>query len=246
MKKIALAAAAASMLFAGAASAADLAARPYTKAPPPIVSVYNWTGFYIGANVGYGWGRSTGIGTNAAGLLPVPYSLDPSGVIGGGFIGGNYQVNNFVFGVEADWQAADLNESGNFLFGGVPTYNFRTKIKDYGSVRGRVGVAFDRVLLFGTAGAAWGSWETSYAFIGAAPFVTSSVQSNVGWTAGAGVEYAFTNNLLGRIEYRYTDLGTASFVAPAVNAAEVGNKVTINDIRVGLAYKFGGPVVARY
>jgi outer membrane immunogenic protein len=246
MKKIALAAAAASILFTGAASAADLAARPYTKAPPPVVAVYSWTGFYIGADVGYGWGRSTGIGTNAAGFFPVPYSLDPSGVIGGGFIGANYQINNVVLGIEADWQAADLNESGNFLLGGVPTYTYRTKITDYGSVRGRLGFAFDRWMVFGTAGAAWGSWETSYAFIGLPPFVTASVSSNVGWTAGAGVEYAFTNNLLGRIEYRYTDLGTASFVNLATNSAEVGNKVTINDVRVGLAYKFGGPVVARY
>ena len=118
MKKIAFAAA---VLALGtvSASAADMAAR-YTKAPVAVAAVYNWTGFYIGADVGYGWGRSTGTLTNAAGLFPVNYSLDPSGVLGGGFVGFNYQVSNVVLGIEADWQAADLNQSGNFLIGGVP------------------------------------------------------------------------------------------------------------------------------
>jgi outer membrane immunogenic protein len=237
MKKFAIAAAA---LVVGtvSASAADLAARPYTKAPAPIAAVYNWTGFYIGADVGYGWGRSTGTLTNAAGLFPVPYSLDPSGVIGGGFVGYNWQVSNVVLGIEADWQAADLNESGNFLLGGVPTYTIGTKVKDYGSVRGRLGFAFDRWMVFGTAGAAWGRWDTSYAFIGGVPFVTAGTSSNVGWTAGAGVEYAFTNNWLGRVEYRYTDLGRSSFISAATNSRELGNRVTVNDVRVGIAYKF--------
>ena len=84
--------------------------------------------------------------------------------------------------------------------------------------------------------------------IGANPFITSSVSSHSGWTAGAGVEYAFTNNWLARAEYRYTDLGTATFADVTTNSRELGNHVTINDIRVGIAYKFGGstPVVAKY
>ena len=247
MRKIAFAAAAALALGTVSASAADMAAR-YTKAPVAVAAVYNWTGFYIGADVGYGWGRSTGTLANAAGAFPVPYSLDPSGVIGGGFVGFNYQISNVVLGVEADWQASDLNESGNFLLGGVPTYAIGTKVKDYGSVRGRLGLAFDRWMVFGTGGFAWGSWDTSYGFIGAPAFVTSSVSSHAGWTAGAGVEYAFTDNWLARAEYRYTDLGRASFVSAATNSSELGNRVTINDVRVGIAYKFGGPgaVVAKY
>jgi outer membrane immunogenic protein len=246
MKKIAFAAAALA-LGTVSASAADMAAR-YTKAPVAVAAVYNWTGFYIGADVGYGWGRSTGTLANAAGLFPVNYSLDPSGVIGGGFVGYNYQFSNVVLGVEADWQASDLNQSGNFLLGGVPTYTIGTKVKDYGSVRGRLGLAFDRWMVFGTGGFAWGSWDTSYAFIGATPFVTSSVSSHAGWTAGVGVEYAFTNEWLARAEYRYTDLGRASFVSALTNSSELGNRVTINDVRVGIAYKFGGPgpVVAKY
>lgn len=246
MKRVALAA---SILAASAvgASAADMAPR-YAKAPVAApVLIYDWSGIYIGADVGYGWGRSSGTGANAAGFFPVPYSLEPSGVIGGGFIGGNYQISNVVLGIEADWQAADLNESGNFVLGG-PTYTYATKIKDYGSVRGRLGLAFDRWMVFGTGGFAWGSWETSYALIGGVPFVTADVDSHSGWTAGAGVEYAFANNWLARAEYRHTDLGRASFVDVTTNSSELGNRVTINDVRVGIAYKFGGatPAVARY
>ena len=247
MKKIAIAAAAL-VLGTVSASAADMAAR-YTKAPVAVAAVYDWTGFYLGADIGYGWGRSTGTLTNAAGAFPVPYSLDPSGVIGGGFIGYNWQISNVVLGIEADWQASDLNQSGNFLLGGVPTYTIGTSIKDYGSVRGRLGLAFDRWMIFGTGGFAWGSWDTSYATpVGAPPFVTASVQSGAGWTVGAGVEYAFANNWLGRVEYRYTDLGTASFVSAGTNSRELGNHVTINDVRFGIAYKFGGggPVIAKY
>ena len=103
-------------------------------------------------------------------------------------------------------------------------------------------------MVFGTGGFAWGNWETSYGFIGTPAFVTSDVSSHAGWTAGAGVEYAFADNWLGRVEYRYTDLGRAGFVSAATNSSELGNRVTINDVRVGIAYKFGGPgpVVAKY
>lgn len=238
MKKFAFAAAAL-ILGTASASAADMAARPYTKAPIAVASVYNWTGFYIGADVGYGWGRSDGIGTNAAGLIPTRYSYDPSGVVGGGFVGYNWQFSNVVLGIEADWQASDLHSSGNFANTLGTLYNIRTTVSDYGSVRGRLGFAFDRWMMFGTAGWAFGSWDTSYGFTGApGPFVTTNVQSTDGWTAGAGVEYAFTQNVLGRVEYRYTDLGRATFVNLATNSAELGNRVTINDVRVGIAYKF--------
>jgi outer membrane immunogenic protein len=104
-----------------------------------------------------------------------------------------------------------------------------------------LGFAVDHWLFFGTGGWAWGSWNTSYALTGTAPFFTNSVNSHSGWTAGAGVEYAFTNNLIGRLEYRYTDLGSATYVDTASNSSELGNKVTINDFRAGLSFKFGGP-----
>jgi outer membrane immunogenic protein len=168
-----------------------------------------------------------------------------NGAIGGGFVGGNYQINQFVLGVEGDWQWANLTGNSGAIpsLGAGGPFTISSSVKDYGSIRGRLGVAFDRFLVFGTGGWAWGNYSTSYAPIG----LTNSVSSSNGWAAGGGVEYAFTDNILGRVEYRYTGLGSSSFANVPTGFAEAGNKVTINDIRAGIAYKFGGgPVVARY
>jgi outer membrane immunogenic protein len=218
--------------FASVASAADLPTKgPYYKAPV-AAPAFSWTGFYIGGDVGYGWGTSDGTLTNSAGTFPVPYNADPNGIIGGGFLGYNYQINQFVVGVEADWQAADLTGSASSA-----GYTMSTRVNDYGSLRGRLGYAMDRWLVFATGGWAWGKASTSYALTGAAPFFTNTFTGN-GWTAGGGVEYAITNNWLARIEYRYTDLGSHSYIDVPSNSGETGNRVTVNDVRLGVAYKF--------
>ena len=155
------------------------------------------------------------------------YSYGVNGPLAGLFVGGNYQFNKFVIGVEGDWQWSNLIGNSQTLaplgatgaFPSRPVYDFHDDLKDYASIRGRLGIAFDRFLVFGTGGWAWGNPSTSYALTGAAPFVTNGGNSN-GWTAGAGVDYAFTDNVLGRIEYRYTNLGTSSFVNVATNSAE--------------------------
>src|SRR5438309_5473496 len=100
------------------ASAADLAARPYTKAPPAVVEVWNWTGFYIGGNVGYSWGSASNTATisnlaTGAALFTATNRNDVNGVIGGGQIGYNWQVTNWVLGLEADIQGSDENGSSN-------------------------------------------------------------------------------------------------------------------------------------
>lgn len=224
--------------LSAAASAADMPAAParvYTKAPI-MAPAFSWTGFYIGGDVGYGWGGSTGTSTNAAGAFPLAYSANSTGVIGGGFLGYNYQINEFVVGVEADWQFA--NNSGSGIGVLPPSYTMTTKINNYGSLRGRLGYAMDRWMIFATGGWAWGSASTSYGFTGAAaPYYTNSFNGN-GWTAGAGFEYAFMNNWLARVEYRYTDLGSSSYTDVTSNSGETGNRVTINDVRLGIAYKF--------
>jgi outer membrane immunogenic protein len=80
---------------------------------------------------------------------------------------------------------------------------------------------------------------TSYALLGSAPFVANSENAS-GWTAGAGVDYVFTDTVFGRVEYRYTNLGAAGFVSVPADAADAGNRTAISDVRVGIGYKFGG------
>ncbi len=225
---------------------------PYYNALPAQHSI-DWSGVYIGTDGGYSWARSNGTLTDAVGNPLTPYSYSVTGPFAGGFVGANYQFNQFVVGVEGDWQRSNLtgnNEQQAAIGAAValpaPTgalpggpFTVSTTVKDYESVRGRFGVAFDRILVFGTAGWAWGDPSNTYALLGAAPFVSNS-GSISGWTVGAGLDYAFTDHVFGRFEYRYTDLGLTGFVNSAVNVADSTNKVPINDFRVGIAYKIGG------
>jgi outer membrane immunogenic protein len=111
-------------------------------------------------------------------------------------------------------------------------------------VRGRIGIAFDRFLVFGTGGFAWGDPSSSYTLLGAGPLAVNGVNAS-GWTAGAGLDYALTDHVFGRVEYRYTDLAMAGFVNAAADSADTGHRVPISDVRVGIAYKFG-PLFGKY
>jgi outer membrane immunogenic protein len=242
--KMLLASTALLTIASGSAMAADLS-RPsaapapvYTKAP--MMAPFSWTGIYVGGDVGYGYAQSAGtVAAAGGGFASVPYSFNVNGPIAGGFVGGNYQMGQYVFGAEADWQWANLTGNSGAVPGFGTLITAATTVKSYGSARGRLGYAVDHWLFFGTAGWAWGSWSTTYGPAGGAVLATDNASSTKGWTAGAGIEYAFTNNILGRVEYRYTDLGSVSFVAPGL-ISELGNKVTISDIRAGLSFKFGG------
>ena len=207
---------------------------------------YNWTGLYFGADGGYAWQRSSGTLTAAAGGSLAPYGYNATGPFAGSFIGGNYQFNRFVVGIEGDWQWSNLTGSNQTLAalgasGALPSgpFTVSTTTKDYGSIRGRLGVALDHFLVFGTAGWATGNPSTAFALTGAAPFVTTGGRSN-GWTAGGGIEYAITDTILGRIEYRYTDLQASGFVNVPANIADGGTRTPISDFRAGIAYKLGG------
>lgn len=255
------------------AYAADLAPR-YTKAPPPVVEVWNWTGFYIGGNVGYSWGnsRDTSTLTNGAGtvLFTSVDRANMDGVIGGGQIGYNWQMQNWVWGLEADIQGSDQKGSRDFLcptgictppFGVIAVFpgpavpvNLNQKLDWFGTVRGRVGVlATPKVLFYATGGLAYGEVRTAET-IGAAAFGFSNSQTRAGYTVGAGVEGAIGGNWTAKLEYLYVDLGRVSgsfqTTIPAlfggVLSSNYSSRVTDNIVRVGLNYKFGGPVVAKY
>ncbi len=213
------------------ASAADINRKPLlTKAPPvppaPVNPVYNWTGFYIGANVGYGWSHRDF--TNAiTGTSPTTQNSainsgtdDSKGLLGGGQVGFNYQfLTNWVAGIEADIDAAHIASSTSACFTalvGIKTCGTRdTDVKDFGTVRGRLGYAFNNVVAYGTGGWAWGhgSNTTTINCIGPqCPGVsgivspTSPAPASVdvnpnGWAAGGGLEWAFLPNWTIRAEY---------------------------------------------
>ena len=242
MKKLAIAAAALVLGTAGA-SAADLAARPYTKAPAPVAALYNWTGFYIGAQVGYAWGdNSTREFVTATGV-PTAFiqGFNADGFVGGGHIGYNWQVGQFVFGLEGDLEGADVK--GGYRLANFNGTDFR--IDAQASIRGRLGVAFNNSLLYVTGGAAWADMDHTYVFANTL-FETIST-TRTGWTVGAGWEYGFTPNWSARLEYRYTDFGTfrnnSTFSFPGFSYE---HDPVFHTVRAGISYRFGGPMVSTY
>jgi outer membrane immunogenic protein len=196
-----------------------------------MVLLHDWTGFYAGAQVGYGWGQSSGTQNANGTFFPVvPYAIDPAGALAGGHVGFNYQTNALVVGAEADIEASNLN--GSMTISALDqTYVFNVKAETLASVRGRVGWAQDRLMLYGTGGVAWGYVTT--------PPLDTLNGWRTGWTAGAGAEYALPRNWSAKIEYRYTDLGRASSFDPNLNSTD-DNKLNFHAVRLGVSRKLGG------
>ena len=214
---------------------------------PRAPDAYDWTGVYIGGDGGYGWETSSGTLTDAAGVPLTPYNYGVTGPFAGAFIGGNYQFNRFVVGVEGDWQWSNLigNSQASFAVrlrrsAPSPEVPLRSPRRSKTTARFAAGSASRLIASWSSARPAGRGaiLRPPMPCSDAAPFVTNGGNSS-GWTAGAGLDYAFTNNVFGRIEYRYTSLGTPSFVNVATNSADAGNRVPISDIRAGIAYKFG-------
>lgn len=233
-------------LAGGAALAADL---PNTKAPPafappPPPPVFTWTGVYIGGQVGYEWGTSNANLFTPGGAFVSGVSNTESGVVGGAHIGYNYQISQLVFGLEGDVNGSSYNGSG---FGGGLATSTREPID--GSVRGRLGFAWDRVLFYGTGGVAFGDFQDNYAGPGG---FDSFRHTRVGWTAGGGVEYAVTDNWSIRAEYRYTDFGRFSDpLLASIPGDDVTRRETDNRVQVGFSYRFDmfappPPVISKY
>ena len=190
---------------------------------PPGRYAYDWTGIYFGADGGFGWTTLPRERCwTLSGTPLTPFSYRVNGPVAGLFVGGNYQINKIVLGCRRRLAMVQSDSATTkYLRRSAPPALFRrgpftisTTVKDYASVRGRLGLAFDRFLVFGTGGWAWGNPLTSYALVGDAPFFNNG-GSSTGWTAGLGVDYAFTDSVIGRIEYRYTSLDTSGFVSAA-------------------------------
>ncbi len=207
------------------ARAADIPAR---VKPVPYVDVpFSWTGFYVGVNGGYGWGRSSWsdptVGTDSE-------RFNTNGALFGGQIGYNWQLGNVVFGIESDADWAHLTGSG---IGGVCVADggglCQTKQNWFGTTRGRIGYAFGRWLPYVTGGAAYGD-------IKAAQSNGASATTNLGWTAGGGVEYSIDRNWSAKVEYLHLDLGTADFFSAANGVSKLAVPAKDDLVRAGINY----------
>jgi outer membrane immunogenic protein len=234
------------MLFAGAvllaATGSTLAADlPPSMPPPPprapaayvpvAPPMYNWGGIYIGLNGGYGFGSSD---WSSAATASSTGNFNVQGAVAGGTFGANFQTGQFVFGIEGDGDWSDIKGSAsstNLVCAGCQTANTWLA-----TLRARAGVAWDRVLIFGTAGGAAGTINTS------GTGITSGSNTEFGWTAGGGLEFGITDNLTAKVEYLYVDLQNGSFTCPASSCggtAVTGSaSFTTSLARVGLNLKF--------
>ena len=212
------------------ASAADLAARPYTKAPAYVAApIYNWTGFYIGGHVGGAFNGNDGF--NGVG------SNNNDGQFLGGVQGGyDYQfAPNWVFGVEAQYSWTGNNSNSVAFPAPGLGYTYGSNIKELGSVTGRVGYTWGPALLYVKGGYAWAEMDRDLRFLGTS---VAGVNGNKdGYTVGGGLEYLFTQNWSGKIEYQYYDFGKTSFsIAPLAGFGSTRNDE--HTVKAGLNYRF--------
>jgi outer membrane immunogenic protein len=215
----------------------------------PVVAA-DWTGWYLGGNVGSGTGRDRSSISKPGDLPGDPatsliFNLAPDGINGGLQLGYNWQAANWVYGLEADIQASSQRDNKTVIDFGSLAHD--AKLPWFGTVRGRLGYSVGSTLFYATGGYAYGGVKTKISEDGVQAFNVSTTKS--GWTAGAGIETPFRllglfgPNWTSKTEYLYVDLGTAS---NTVNTATVTTAVTEHIFRTGLNYHFNSPVVAKY
>jgi outer membrane immunogenic protein len=261
MRRFRFAALAAVAVFglASVASAADLPTKAPVYKAPAAVAAYNWTGWYGGVNAGYGWGTSNNASNDAcfqpAGLTMCsayvagggfpPVQMNPKGFIGGGQVGYNWQVANFVWGLETDFQGSGIKASASQttmppgLITGTTTLEH--KLLWFGTVRGRLGIPVNNWLFYGTGGLMYGEVSSSSIFSAAPATGTgSNSTTRAGWTLGAGIEVGIGQSWTAKLEYLYFDLGRDSVtaIAPAGQTLTVSQRMAGQILRAGLNYRF--------
>jgi opacity protein-like surface antigen len=231
----------ASNVVGGAAWAADVPVKA-----PLVAAFYDWTGFYFGGNLG----AAGGTASFSDSLLPRPSTFtasDPASFAGGGQIGINYEFRSgFVVGAEAmfDWLSnAPTTFTASNATAGAATGTINSRWIT--TTTGKVGFAWDRLLAYGKAGAAWVGGSTNSFTAGGTPVGVSINSSSGGWTAGAGLEFAFAGNWSARVEYDFMELQNQTFTVPGAPATRfAGDTISFNNrtaqmITAGLNYKFG-------
>jgi outer membrane immunogenic protein len=226
--------AAGTMVCICSVQAADLPRRP---APAPVAPVayappvYNWSGFYVGGNLGAGFADSSWTDP----FTGAHDTFNKTGFIGGGQVGANWQINALVLGIEGDFDWTGLKAGGHDSLGNAIGANTQWT----STVTGRVGAAFDRLLVYGKGGVAFAHDRDSLNDIAGGAATTSLTRT--GWTAGAGLEYAFAPNWSAKIEYDYLGFGsetvnlpTAAFPTYRTNAS-----LNVQEVKAGINFKFG-------
>jgi outer membrane immunogenic protein len=214
-----------SFAVSGAAAAADMAPR-YTKAPPMVSPATNWSGFYVGAMGGY----MSETSSDDIGIPGVVADPRMKGGFGGGTLGYNWQTGQFVFGLETDAAFGDIHASATAF--GVTA---ESKIRSLGTVRGRVGMAFDTVLVYATGGYAWADNRFS---ITIPPVSFSESNFHHGWTVGAGVEWMFAPKWSVKFEYLYRDFGGETYFTGLVPGGLDSGNIAFHSGQVGVNYHF--------
>jgi outer membrane immunogenic protein len=253
-KLLSAATAIASLAMVLPASAADLAARPYTKAPAPVAAVYDWTGFYIGANGGGAWARKCfDVVTLAGAGLLAEGCQDATGAVVGGQVGYRWQSSAWVFGLEAQGDWADLNassRSGQFIL--VPgDATFNSHVRALGLFTGQVGYAWNNALLYIKGGAAVTDDRYEHRFFTTAAVFDQARETRWGAAVGAGVEYGFAPNWSIGLEYDHLFMGDRNlgFTTPAGGVLITTDRVRqdVDMVTARINFRFGGPgIVARY
>jgi len=203
--------------------------------PPPAPPPFSWTGFYIGADVGGAWAN----GSLHDSLFGWSESTRHDGVIGGAELGFNYQVNNFVLGLETNFDWTSLNATGPGIF--IPTVGTLQGSADtkwITTVAGRFGVAYNQLLFYGKAGGGWVGNTATITNLTTGASVSAS-NTRTGWLLGAGLEWAFDPHWSTKIEYDYLGLESRTFTGPVLGDTFTLSR-NIQMLTVGLNYRFGG------
>ncbi|MGA9216541.1 MAG: outer membrane protein [Methylocella sp.] len=249
MRRQILLASVGAIAIAAPAFAADLP----SQAPPPVYlpppPVFTWSGLYMGGQIGYAWG-SDPIDVTVDGVTDAFFNTKPQGVIGGAHLGYNLQIGPWVAGLEGTVDGTSVNGTRNSE-GGFVTMSTNAAVQ--GSIRARLGVAFDRVLIYGTGGAAFAGITNDYS-VGFPFFLQESdTKTRSGWTVGGGLEYAVTDNWSIGAEYRYSDFGRSpDYPFPCLTNGNVifTHHLTESQVQARFSYKFisytPAPVVAKY